>query len=115
MRGGGGGSARLVVDRSDRPLVAPGAATSLPLRDPGRHRRGVDLVDARGEIRGGDPRRAARRRSPRLARRQIVARRMVAGLPVAMLAEGAAIPGDPAATAGLQGGPAAIPTALKKR
>lgn len=38
----------------------------------------------------------------------------MAGLPVAMLAEGAAVPGDSAAAACLQGRPAAIPTALEE-
>lgn len=108
-------SAWLVIDCSGRSLIVPSTATSLPLWDPGRrHRRGVDLVDIRREIRGGDSWRAAWGWSSRFARRQVVASRMVAGLPVAMLAEGTAVSGDPASTAGLQGGPTTIPTTLKK-
>lgn len=103
---------RLVVEPSDRSVVF-GTATSLPLRD-GRHRGRVDLVDARGEIRGGDPRRAARGRSSWLARRQVVAGRVMTGFPIAMLAKRTAVPGDSAAAAGLQGGSTTVPTALEE-
>jgi len=40
---------------------------------------------------------------------------MMTGLPVAMLTKRAAISGNSAAAAGLQSGPAAIPTALEKK
>jgi len=94
----------------------PRAATSLSFRDPGgRHRRGVDFVYVRGKIRGGDPRRTTRGRSSWFARGKIVASRVMTGLPVAMLAKGATIPGDSAAATGLQSGPAAIPTALENK
>lgn len=103
---------RLEVDRFNRSVVFS-TATSLSLRD-GRHRRGVDLVDARGKIRGNDPRRTARSRSSWLARRQVVTGRVMTGLPIAMLTKRTAVPSDPTAAASLQSGPTTIPTTLER-